>query len=98
MDLPRARKAFEAYLRQHEAESGVDLAESCPAERLSAGWAFNYQSRAYVESQAFEDLLVGQGPVVIADDGRLIAGGSLDYDAEDLLQNGPIVHRIRQSR
>ena len=48
------------------------------ALRLSQGWAFSYQSRSYVESGDFRESLVGHGPVVILDDGRVLEGGSLD--------------------
>ncbi|MFD1788376.1 YrhB domain-containing protein [Sphingomonas floccifaciens] len=80
-------EAFDAFLSVKELEVGEPLS-ALPAEpsRLSAGWAFFYQSRAYVETGAFEKMLVGHGPVVITDDGRIIEGGSLDGDPEEMLR------------
>lgn len=79
-------RAFDAFLILKEREIGEPLS-ALPAgpKRLSAGWAFFYQSRAYVETGAFEKMLVGHGPVVVIDDGRIIEGGSLDRDPEKML-------------
>ncbi len=79
-------RAFESYLIAKERELGEPLsAISAGPARLSAGWAFYYQSRAYVETGALDQMLVGHGPVVVSDDGRVIAGGSLDRDPEKML-------------
>lgn len=79
-------RAFASFLDAKERELGEPLsALSVGPERLSAGWAFHYQSRAYVETGAFDQMLVGHGPVVVADNGRVIVGGSLDRDPEEML-------------
>jgi hypothetical protein len=86
MDLEAASQIFDGFLARKQDELGIPLAAvRRPPERLSRGWAFYYQSRAYVETGEFESALVGQGPVVIRDDGRIIEGGSLDIDPEALL-------------
>jgi len=79
-------RAFASFLRAKEKEIGRPLAAViAQPKRLSAGWAFYYQSREYVETGAFQAMLVGHGPVVIKDDGRVIEGGSLDHDPEQML-------------
>lgn len=81
-----ARDRFRHWLSGQEAIVGEPLAEIPEAsERLSAGWAFFYQSRRYVETRDVAAMLVGHGPVVVCDDGRIIEGGSLDRDAEAML-------------
>lgn len=79
-------RAFASFLTAKERELGEPLS-ALPAgpERLSKGWAFYYQSRAYVETGALDQMLVGHGPVVVTDDGRLIEGSSLDRDPEEML-------------
>ncbi|WP_448538179.1 YrhB domain-containing protein [Sphingobium yanoikuyae] len=79
-------RAFDAFLIAKELEIGESLS-ALPAgpQRLSSGWAFFYQSRAYAETGAFDKMLVGHGPVVVSDDGRVIEGGSLDHDPERML-------------
>ena len=81
-----ATAAFIAFLARKQTALGEELGRvPIPAERLSAGWAFYYQSSAYLETGNFGDQLVGQGPVVIKDDGTVIEGGSLDWQPEKLL-------------
>jgi len=89
MEEAEAQAIFEKFLRRKEVEVGCSLAQMPgSSQRLSKGWALYYQSSAYVDGRQNEDLLVGHGPVVISDDGRLIEGGSLDRDAETLLATG----------
>ena len=86
MNEDTATEIFTAFLMRKQLEIGEELGRvPVPAERLSAGWAFRYQSRAYLETRNFSDQLVGQGPVVIRDDGTIIEGGSLDWEPEKLL-------------
>jgi len=85
MDLAAAIEAFDCFIERKQNEIGEPLASMGSPDRLSHGWVFNYQSRAYMENREFSDMLVGQGPVVIRDDGKIIEGGSLDGDPEALL-------------
>lgn len=79
-------RAFTAFLVRKQSELGEDLGRvPIAAERLSAGWAFYYQSRAYLETGNSDDRLIGHGPVVVRDDGTVIEGGSLDWQPETLL-------------
>lgn len=91
MDEAGAVAVFEAFLLRKQKEIGEPLLRvPMPAQRLSRGWSFFYQSREYVETGEFRAMLVGQGPVVIGDDGRIIEGGSLDRDPESLLTRGTL--------
>ncbi|WP_082462632.1 YrhB domain-containing protein [Sphingobium sp. Leaf26] len=86
MDERSATDAFDRFLRVKQAALGEALARvPHEARRLSAGWAFFYQSEAFVATGDVGAMLVGQGPVVIHDDGRVVEGGSLDRDPEVLL-------------
>ncbi|WP_164934313.1 YrhB domain-containing protein [Bradyrhizobium guangzhouense] len=98
MDVAAAIAAFEVFIERKQNELGETLASLGRPERLSRGWAFYYQSRAYMETGEFSSMLVGHGPVVIKDEGGIIEGGSLDNDPEALLNrvgetpiNGPDV-------
>lgn len=86
MDEQSANDAFDGFLRDKEAEIGEALARvPHEAQRLSGGWAFSYQSKAFVATCDPIEMLVGHGPVVIRDDGHVLEGGSLDRDLEALL-------------
>ena len=86
MDEQSATDAFGAFLRGKEAETGEALARvSHEAQRLSGGWAFFYQSKAFLATGDVCAMLVGHGPVIVRDDGHVIEGGSLDLDPEGLL-------------
>jgi hypothetical protein len=86
MDMGTATRAFGNFIAQKQDDLGEPLAPTgTPPERLSSGWAFYYQSRAYMETGELSAMLVGHGPVVISNEGRIIEGGSLDRDAEALL-------------
>lgn len=86
MDEQASIEAFNAFLLRKQAHVDVELAPmQRPAQRLSCGWAFYYQSREFVDTGDFAKMLVGHGPVVIRDDGEIIEGGSLDRDPELLL-------------
>lgn len=79
-------RAFASFLIEKERELGEPLSALAESpERLSTGWVLYYQSRAYLQTGSLSDRLVGHGPVVVADDGRLIEGGSLDRDPEEML-------------
>ena len=85
MDLAAAIEAFDGFLERKQNELGEALASVREPDRLSHGWVFHYQARAYMETGEFSSMLVGHGPVVIRDDGEIIEGGSLDKDPEALL-------------
>jgi hypothetical protein len=86
VDVQAAEELFRVFLADKEAEIGVPLLKVRGAsQRLSRGWAFYYQSKAYTETGDMLDSLIGHGPVVIRDDGKIIEGGSLDWDPETLL-------------
>jgi hypothetical protein len=86
MKIEAAIEAFSYFMARKQGELGEAIAASRESpKRLSAGWAFYYQSRAYLETGELGSMLVGHGPVVIRDDGAIIEGGSLDVDPEALL-------------
>jgi len=79
-------RAFASFLTEKEREMGEHLSLAKGPDRLSRGWVFYYQSRAYVETGSINEMLVGHGPVVVADDGRIIEGSSFDRDPEEMLK------------
>ena len=86
MSEEEAIEAFAAFLDRKAGEVGEELTRMrTMSQRLSAGWAFFYQSRTYVETGDPSTMLVGHGPVVVKDDGGVVEGGSLDHDPERLL-------------
>lgn len=86
MDERSAIAAFNGYLLRKQEEIGEALIRiPSPVQRLSRGWVFFYQSRAFLEAGDSGKMLVGHGPVVLSDDGRIVEGGSLDSDPETLL-------------
>ena len=67
-----------AYLEQTGRRSGYELVmlEDMTMER-SFGWVFFYQSRRYLQSGNFSDLLAGNAPIVVAKtDGRIHVTGT----------------------
>ncbi|OYW51090.1 MAG: hypothetical protein B7Y36_06905 [Novosphingobium sp. 28-62-57] len=80
------RRAFASFLVEKEREMGEHLSLAKGPDRLSTGWVFYYQSRAYVETSSINEMLVGHGPVIVADDGRVIEGSSMDRDPEEMLK------------
>ena len=50
MDLAAAIAAFEGFIERKQNDLGESLASLRRPERLSRGWAFHYQSRAYMET------------------------------------------------
>ncbi|WP_296616711.1 YrhB domain-containing protein [Sphingomonas sp.] len=85
MEKEKAAEVFGLFLANKEKQIGQQLSEIASAERVSDGWAFYYQARAYVDTGDFNEMLIGHGPVVVRDDGCLIEGGSLDHHPEALL-------------
>jgi immunity protein 35 of polymorphic toxin system len=72
MTESEAKKIAIAYLDSATRQSGCEVAivDSATLEK-SYGWIFFYQSKRYLESGNFSDLLVGNAPIVIAKaDGR----------------------------
>ena len=87
MTETEARRMADEFLRAKEAAIGIPLAEIPDSFiRFEAGWTFDYQGRAWVEHGDMGATLVGHGPVVILDDGRLLAGGSLDFSPMDVVR------------
>jgi hypothetical protein len=83
-----ARAIFEARLRAIEARGCPPLVE-VPGytHRIAQGWAFVYQSKAYVEDGVDDAMLIGQGPAIVMDDGRLVEGGSRHGTPEEVLRD-----------
>jgi len=88
MDEAAATAIFEHFLSEKEKSIHQPLAIVATATHsIPRGWAFVYQSRSYVETGNFSDMLVGQGPVIVLDDGRILEGGSLHLRPEDVLSH-----------
>jgi hypothetical protein len=87
MDEAAATAIFEHFLSEKEKSIHQPLAiVAKETQRIPKGWAFVYQSKSYVETGNFSDMLVGQGPVIVLDDGRILEGGSLHPHPEDVLR------------
>ena len=87
MNEEEALAKFEAYLAEREEETSLALGRTAEGpDRLSRGWAFFYQSREFLETGNVSDQLVGHGPVLVLDDGRIVEGGSLDWPPEAFLK------------
>jgi Immunity protein 35 len=87
MDQQQARAIFDDFLSDQQEASGHNLAAiDSITEQLSVGWAFYYQSTKYIESGEMSDMLVGQGPVVILNNGTVLEGGSADADGNAVVE------------
>ena len=87
MDEAEAQAIFNRFLASKTDEVGIALAVTPKGtQRLANGWAFTYQSRSFIETGDFSQMLVGQGPVIVLDDGRIAEGGSLDTTPQDVLR------------
>lgn len=83
MDQQTVTKIITRYLTAKSADCDTQLAVVPETiHQHSFGWSFIYQSQIFLETNDFLQMLVGQGPVVILRDGRILEGGSLDSDAE----------------
>ena len=87
MDQTEALTAAQSFVREKQKQLNIEL-DVVPQSlsRIASGWAFTYQSRLYLESRELSQMLVGQGPIVMLDDGRILEGGSLDRGPGDVLQ------------
>ena len=87
MDEPAVTKIITKYLTAKSADCGTQLAIVPNTLRQHLfGWSFTYQSKSFLETDDFLQMLVGQGPVVALRDGRIFEGGSLDSDADAVLR------------
>lgn len=87
MDQSEAYIEAQSFVRAKETRLNVEL-DVVPQSlaRIPTGWVFHYQSRSYLETRELSQMLVGQGPVVMLDDGRILEGGSVDVGADDVLR------------
>jgi hypothetical protein len=89
MDEATARAAMREFLDRKEALGEGALAIAGQAtHRIAEGWVFFYNSRGWVENGDFSECLVGQGPVIILDDGRILEGGSLEEPGDVIRRCG----------
>jgi len=95
MDKSVALTAAQSFIREKQKQLNIEL-DLVPRTlgRISCGWAFTYQSRLYLESREFSQMLVGHGPTVIFDDGRILEGRSLDRGPDDVLRRHGICSDI----
>jgi len=59
--------------------------------QIAEGWVFSYQSLKFIETGDVWHSLVGHGPVVILDDGRILEGGSLHHDHIAVLRHYGVI-------
>jgi hypothetical protein len=88
MDRTTAMTIITSFLEIKSRDSGMPLclAPESVTEHLF-GWSFGYQSRAFLETDDFLNVLVGHGPIVVLNDGRILEGGSLHRDAAAVLRS-----------
>ncbi|WP_338662176.1 YrhB domain-containing protein [Pararoseomonas sp. SCSIO 73927] len=88
MQEAEARSIFVEFLAGKRRTHGYALAEvPGTARRLPGAWSFHYQATEFIETGDMQAMLVGNGPVVLMDDGSILEGGSLDFSAEDVIRN-----------
>lgn len=46
------------------------------AEDTAVGWVFPFESRAYLETGEFGQKLVGEGPILVREDGQVVFMGT----------------------
>ena len=82
MEIERARTVMRDFVASLNAKGPYEVRETGHEERIDGAWVFHYNSADYVETGAFETQLVGQGPILILDDGSILEGGSAErpYD------------------
>ena len=66
INLANAKKIVHAYLEKLEREAGeqLQIVESETIER-PFGWVFFYNSKNYLKTKKFEDMLVGNAPLIV---------------------------------
>lgn len=67
--------AGDEMARHFEGEVEVVIVDDL-AEETDVGWVFPYESRAYLESNDFADKLIGEGPLLVTEDGRALFMGT----------------------
>jgi hypothetical protein len=90
MDIESARAVMRRYIVSLNASDQMEVRETGYEERIEQGWVFYYNSAEYLDTGAFEAQLVGQGPTIILDDGRIIQGGSAEIP-------GDVIARFRRA-
>jgi hypothetical protein len=85
MELADAQYLAQQVVETQERKTGVPLGINVGAtQRLLQGWAFYWNSRAFLASRDLNHSLVGHGPLIVLDDGRILEGGSAE-SPEDVL-------------
>jgi hypothetical protein len=66
INLTEAKNIVRTYLQKREREAGESL-EIVEAETIERpfGWVFFYNSRNYLKTKKFEDMLLGNAPLIV---------------------------------
>ncbi|MBS0297364.1 MAG: hypothetical protein JSR45_13725 [Proteobacteria bacterium] len=89
MELPEARRLADAVVATHEAEVETPLAIREDAiRRIDQGWVFYWNTREAVTTRDIAKGLVGQGPLLVLDNGRVLEGGSAERPDDVLYRHG----------
>jgi hypothetical protein len=91
MDFEAARAIAQSIVDTHQARMGVPFAllDDC-TKRLREGWAFYWNSQTWINSRDIAHSLIGQGPLLVLDDGRTLEGGSSETVDDVLYRFGLI--------
>lgn len=84
MDIEQARAAMRTYIAALNTTADEPVRETGYKERVEGGWVFYWNSVAYLETGDFGSQPVGQGPVIVCDDGAILQGGSAERPADVL--------------
>lgn len=93
MDSITARRIAEEVVATIELGQQTPLAVFDNTERIDQGWVFYWNSKEYVATGHEDARLVGQGPLIVLDDGTVLRGGSAERPYNVLCRFG-IVHPV----
>ncbi len=90
-----ATEKTELFLKELSGKSGNNLVLMDEVIEFESGWAFMYQSKAYLQSGDFLDMLVGNSPFIINKyDGHIQLTGTA-YSIEKYIEEYILQQRDR---
>jgi hypothetical protein len=91
MDHDDALALAQQTVDRNERRAGVPLGIANEAtKRIEQGWVFYWNTKSFLASKDPYDMLIGQGPLIVLDDGRVLEGGSAEQPDDVLYRFGLI--------